>query len=56
MAGRYSDKENGAAGIIYGNPDGTDIVFNEDYFGDHRGISIIPGPFVSAEALNRTVW
>ncbi len=27
------------------NPDGTDIIFNEDYFGEHRGLSTIPGPF-----------
>lgn len=27
------------------NPDGTDIVFNTDYFGNHRGLNVIPGPF-----------
>lgn len=32
------------------NPDGTDIVFNEDYFGNHRGVAPIPGPFVDAQA------
>ena len=31
------------------NPDGTAIVFDSDYFGDHRGISTIPGPFTDAK-------
>lgn len=31
------------------NPDGSDIVFNTDYAGDHRGTEIIPGPFAKAE-------
>ena len=26
------------------NPDGSDILFNEDYFGAHRGVSAYPGP------------
>ena len=26
------------------NPDGSDILFNEDYFGAHRGVSSFPGP------------
>ena len=38
------------------NPDGTDIIFDEDYFGDHRGVSTIPGPFASAETLEKKVW
>lgn len=29
----------------YENPDGTPINFNTDYFGDHRGEAVIPGPF-----------
>ncbi len=28
------------------NPDGTEIIFNKDYFGNHRGESVLPGPFV----------
>ena len=40
----------------YEYPDGTDSIFNEDFFGDHRPQSTIPGPFVSAEALKKTVW
>lgn len=27
------------------NPDGTSIVFDTDYFGAHRGLSALPGPF-----------
>ncbi|MGI5888240.1 MAG: hypothetical protein ACOX6J_02550, partial [Oscillospiraceae bacterium] len=27
------------------NPDGTEIVFDRDYFGNDRGLSTIPGPF-----------
>jgi hypothetical protein len=29
------------------NPDGTPIRFDTDYFGNHRGVQIIPGPFAS---------
>ena len=28
-------------------PDGKDIIFNKDYFGDHRGTKVIPGPLAS---------
>lgn len=31
------------------NPDGTDIQFDKDYFGGHRGVDVIPGPFANAE-------
>ncbi|MBO6215768.1 MAG: right-handed parallel beta-helix repeat-containing protein [Lachnospiraceae bacterium] len=27
------------------NPDGSEIIFNEDYYGTHRGVHTIPGPF-----------
>ena len=30
------------------NPDGTDIVFTQDYFGAHRGTSALPGPFAES--------
>ena len=36
--------------------DGSDIVFQSDYLGNHRGISTIPGPFASAEELNEVIW
>jgi hypothetical protein len=29
------------------NPDGTPIRFDSDYFGNHRGVHMIPGPFTS---------
>lgn len=38
------------------NPDGTSIVFNEDYFGEHRGISTIPGPFASSKQAQSRLW
>ncbi len=31
------------------NPDGSEIVFNEDYFGNHRGINPLYGPFEKRE-------
>ena len=37
------------------NPDGTTIVFNEDYLGEHRGLSTIPGPFASADAAKKAL-
>ena len=30
------------------NPDGTEIVFDSDYRGDHRGPRVLPGPFAEA--------
>ncbi len=38
------------------NPDGTDIVFNQDYFGTHRGTDILPGPFASAEDAGKPLF
>lgn len=38
------------------NPDGTPIQFDEDYFGRHRGVHVIPGPFADSADLNETVW
>lgn len=38
------------------NPDGTDIIFTEDYLGDHRGVSAVPGPFVSGESAAKQIW
>ncbi len=29
----------------YENPDGTDITFDTDFFGKHRGAQVLPGPF-----------
>ena len=30
-------------------PDGKDIIFNRDFFGNHRGASVIPGPFATLD-------
>jgi len=30
------------------NPDGTDILFDRDYFGNSRGVSTLPGPVATA--------
>ena len=27
------------------HPDGTPIQFDSDYFGNHRGVKVLPGPF-----------
>ena len=32
------------------NPDGSAIIFNRDYFGNHRGVDTLPGPFAEAAA------
>ena len=40
----------------YENPDGTDIIFDSDYFGDHRCVAPIPGPFASAEGAKKVLW
>ena len=37
------------------NPDGSEIIFDKDYFGDHRGLDALPGPFAEGQA-ERTVW
>lgn len=38
------------------NPDGTDILFNRDYFGNHRGTDTIPGPFASPEDAEKCLF
>ncbi len=37
------------------NADGTPILFDTDYFGDHRGTEIVPGPFASADAAGKSL-
>ena len=32
------------------NPDGSDIIFDRDYFGNHRGLSALPGPFAEGKS------
>ena len=38
------------------NPDGTPIQFDQDYFGEHRGINVIPGPFACAEDSRKVLY
>ena len=38
------------------NPDGTEIIFNEDYLGSHRGTDALPGPFATAEEAAKKLW
>lgn len=38
------------------NPDGSEIIFDRDYFGEHRGLHTVPGPFCSPEQLKKQVW
>ena len=37
------------------NPDGTDIIFDRDYAGNHRGLDALPGPFAEGQA-EYVVW
>ena len=38
------------------DPDGSPITFDTDYFGSHRDLYVIPGPFASALTSDRPVW
>lgn len=38
------------------NPDGTPIQFDADYFGEHRGINTVPGPFACADTAKKQLW
>ena len=38
------------------NPDGTAIRFDCDYFGTHRGVDVIPGPFASKEEAAKKLY
>lgn len=40
----------------YENRDGSDIVFNTDYLGNHRGLSTIPGPLSDPAELDEILW
>ena len=37
------------------NPDGTKIRFDRDYFGNHRGIRVVPGPFADAKDAKKAL-
>ena len=38
------------------SPDGSEIIFDRDYFGDHRGLDALPGPFADAVKADRAVY
>ena len=38
------------------NPDGSDIIFDRDYFGSHRGLSAVPGPFADPDRVSDVLW
>lgn len=38
------------------NPDGTPIVFEKDYFGNHRNLDVIPGPFAEISDALSVLW
>ena len=38
------------------SPDGSAITFDRDYFGSHRGLRILPGPFAAREDADRPLW
>ena len=42
----------------YENPDGSDVDFTLDYFGNRRGDTVIPGPFADLKAgvQNLVIW
>lgn len=40
----------------YENPDGTPITFDEDYYGNKRGMNVIPGPFATSDCVKECVW
>jgi hypothetical protein len=37
-------------------PEGKDITFDDDYLGEHRGVSTIPGPFAAGEDAEKELW
>ncbi|MBR1860269.1 MAG: right-handed parallel beta-helix repeat-containing protein [Lachnospiraceae bacterium] len=37
------------------NPDGTAITFDSDFFGNHRGLSTLPGPFADGAAAKKVL-
>ena len=38
------------------NPDGSEIIFDKDYFDNNRGLSTIPGPFADEEAAKAVLF
>ncbi|MCI8524320.1 MAG: hypothetical protein HFI62_14105 [Lachnospiraceae bacterium] len=38
------------------NPDGSPIIFDTDYLGEHCGTAAVPGPFASAKIAGKIIW
>ncbi len=38
------------------NPDGSDLILDRDYFGRHRGLSTIPGPFADETCAGQPLF
>lgn len=38
------------------SPDGSAILFDRDYFGNHRGVTPMPGPFAGKEDADQVLW
>ena len=38
------------------NPDGSEIVFDTDYYGNQRFQNILPGPFAEASEIFTNIW
>ena len=38
------------------SPDGSAITFDRDYYGNPRGVNVLPGPFADEQSLEASVW
>ncbi len=41
---------------MFENPDGTPIIFNYDYFGNHRGVNPMVGPFADVQTAEKVLF
>lgn len=40
----------------YENPDGSPIIFNQDFFGNHRDVKTVAGPFTDKKAAEQKLF
>lgn len=40
----------------YENPDGSPIIFNQDFSGEHRDVLTCAGPFINKESASRKLF
>lgn len=38
------------------DPDGSTIIFDQDYLGEHRGVAAMPGPFADGAEAEKILW